>query len=71
MLKSLCIKTNNNRAINYLLDEFSNAKLNNFFPFFFIFSKMAMIAVSASVMGAAPSMETPNPQKDVDIIDFS
>ena len=28
MLKSLCIKTNNNRAINYLLDEFSNAKLN-------------------------------------------
>ena len=31
MLKSLCIKTNNNRAINYLLDEFSNAKLNNLY----------------------------------------
>ena len=31
MLKSLCIKTNNNRVINYLLDEFSNAKLNDLY----------------------------------------
>lgn len=31
MLKSLCIKTNNNRAINYLLDEFSNAQLNDLY----------------------------------------
>ena len=31
MLKSLCIKTNNNRVINYLLDKFSNAKLNDLY----------------------------------------
>lgn len=31
MLKSLCIKTNNNRAINYLLDEFSDAQLNDLY----------------------------------------
>lgn len=31
MLKSLCIKTNNNRAINYLLTEFSNVNLNDIY----------------------------------------
>ena len=31
MLKSLCIKTNNNIAINYLLTEFSNVNLNDLY----------------------------------------
>lgn len=29
MLKSFCIKTNNNKMINYLLNEFENVKLDN------------------------------------------
>lgn len=31
MLKSFCIKTNNNRAINYLLEKFNNVNLNNLY----------------------------------------
>ncbi len=31
MLKSLCIKTNNKRVINYLLEEFNNLNLNNLY----------------------------------------
>lgn len=31
MLKSLCIKTNNKRVINYLLEEFNNVNLNNLY----------------------------------------
>ena len=31
MLKSFCIKTNNNKIVNYLLTEFQNAKIDNMY----------------------------------------
>ena len=31
MLKSLCVKTNNNKAINYLLEKFNTVNLNSLY----------------------------------------
>ena len=45
MLKSLCVKTNNQNIINYLLDELEHIKLNNIYISKLKFSKYTNIVV--------------------------